>query len=65
MPPDPTSTTSSQDQVRDDIDEKALAAAMQVVPLGAGAVSSIAVAMLVLGYLLIYVLVFVPRGVVG
>jgi hypothetical protein len=38
---------------------------MQTVPLGAGVVAGTAVAILVLGYLLIYLLVFVPRGVVG
>ena len=38
---------------------------MRVVPLGAGVLAGSAVALLVLGYLLIYLLVFVPRGVVG
>lgn len=65
MPPDPTSAIASPDQVTDDIDERHLAEAMRIVPLGAGVVAGIAVAMLVIGYLLIYVLVFVPRGVVG
>ena len=65
MPPDPASTIPSPDQAADDIDEKALAEAMRIVPLGAGVVAGVAVAMLVLGYLLIYILVFVPRGMVG
>jgi len=64
MPPDPTSPPSP-DQAADNIDEKALTAAMRMVPLGAGVVAGLAVALLVLGYLLIYMLVFVPRGVVG
>ena len=51
--------------LNDRIDEAALADAMQVVPWGAGVLAGTAVALLVAGYLLIYVLVFVPRGVVG
>jgi hypothetical protein len=47
------------------VDEAALARVMHVVPLGAGVLAGAAVAMLVLGYLLIYLLVFVPRGTVG
>ena len=38
---------------------------MRVVPLGAGVLAGAAVAMLVVGYLLIYLLVFLPRGMVG
>ena len=38
---------------------------MRVVPLGAGVLAGTAVALLVLGYLLIYLLVFLPRGTVG
>jgi len=49
----------------DDIDEAELAQAMRVVPLGAGFLAGTAVALLVLGYLLIYLLVFIPRGSVG
>jgi hypothetical protein len=49
----------------DDIDEAALAAVLRVVPLGAAALAGSAVALLVLGYLAIYLLVFLPRGVVG
>jgi hypothetical protein len=51
--------------VADDIDEAALARVMRVVPLGAGVLAGAAVALLVLGYLLIYLLVFVARGTVG
>ncbi len=38
---------------------------MRVTPLGAGVVAGTAVALLVLGYLAIYFLVFLPRGTVG
>ena len=49
----------------DDIDETALAAVMRSVPLGAAVLAGSAVAMLVAGYLLVYILVFIPRGTVG
>jgi hypothetical protein len=49
----------------DQIDEAALAEVMRVTPLGAGVVAGTAVALLVLGYLAIYLLVFLPRGTVG
>ena len=53
------------DEISDDVDEGALAEVMRLVPLGAGVVAGISVAMLVVGYLLIYLFVFMPRGVVG
>ena len=49
----------------DDIDEAALAAVMRVIPLGTAVLAGGAVALLVLGYLAIYLLIFLPRGVVG
>jgi hypothetical protein len=49
----------------DEVDDAALARVMQMVPVGAGVLAGAAVALLVLGYLLIYLLVFVPRGTVG
>ena len=52
-------------EVADDVDEAALARVMRIVPLGAGVLAGGAVALLVLGYLLIYLLVFIPRGTVG
>jgi hypothetical protein len=52
-------------ELADDVDEAALAQVMRVVPLGAGVLAGAAVALLVLGYLLIYLLVFIPRGTVG
>jgi hypothetical protein len=65
MHPDPTSAAASADEVADEVNEQALADVMRVVPLGAGVLAGGAVALLVVGYLLIYVLVFMPRGVVG
>ena len=38
---------------------------MRTVPLGAGVLAGTAVALLVIGYLAIYLLVFLPRGPVG
>ena len=52
-------------EAEDHIDEAALAEVMRVTPLGAGVVAGTAVALLVLGYLAIYLLVFLPRGTVG
>ena len=52
-------------EVADDVDEQALADVMRTVPLGAGVLAGSAVALLVLGYLLIYIFVFLPRGTVG
>ena len=52
-------------EVADEVDEAALAQVMRVVPLGAGVLAGGAVALLVLGYLAIYLLVFFPRGPVG
>ena len=49
----------------DQIDEAALADAMRTVPLGAGVLAGSMVAVLVIGYLAIYLLVFLPRGIVG
>ena len=52
-------------EVADEVDEAALAAVMRHVPWGAGVLAGTAVALLVLGYLLIYLLIFIPRGTVG
>jgi hypothetical protein len=49
----------------DQVDQAALAEVMRVVPLGAGVVAGTAVALLVIGYLAIYLLIFLPRGPVG
>lgn len=52
-------------EVADDVDDAALARVMRVVPLGAAMLAGSTVALLVLGYLLIYLLIFIPRGTVG
>lgn len=65
MHPDQSSAAGTPAEVADDVDDAALAEVMRVVPLGAGVLAGGAVALLVIGYLLIYLLVFVPRGVVG
>jgi hypothetical protein len=62
---DQPSAADSNLEVADDVDEAALSAAMRMVPFGAGVLAGTAVALLVLGYLLVYVLVFLPRGTVG
>ena len=58
-------TSSDGSDVPDDVDETALRRVMTVVPLGAAVLAGSAVALLVVGYLLIYTLVFIPRGTVG
>jgi hypothetical protein len=65
MVPDQPSAADTPSEVADPVDEHALAEAMRVVPLGAGVLAGLAVALLVIGYLLIYLLVFLPRGTVG
>ena len=59
----PSSSDSSD--VTDEVDETALRRVMAVVPLGAAVLAGAAVALLVVGYLLIYTLVFIPRGTAG
>jgi hypothetical protein len=65
MNSDQPSAADSPLDAADDIDDAALAAVMRHVPLGAGVLAGATVALLVLGYLLIYALVFIPRGTVG
>jgi hypothetical protein len=60
-----TSAADSAYEGHDTIDEEALASAMKTVPLGAAVLAGGMVALLVLGYILIYTLVFLPRGTVG
>jgi hypothetical protein len=62
---DESSAADSPFDVADEVDDAALAAVMRDVPLGADVLAGAAVALLVLGYLLIYLLVFIPRGTVG
>ncbi|MEJ0078451.1 MAG: hypothetical protein WDO17_24010 [Alphaproteobacteria bacterium] len=61
----PANQSSDLAEIDDHIDEAALAEVMRVTPLGAGVLAGTAVALLVLGYLAIYLLVFLPRGPVG
>jgi hypothetical protein len=65
MPTDQPSAADNPFDGADDVDAAALADAMRTVPLGAGVLAGAAVALLVLGYLAIYLLVFLPRGTVG
>ena len=60
-----TSAASSANEADDDIDDEALAGVMRSVPIGAAVLAGTAVALLVLGYLAVYLLVFLPRGTVG
>jgi hypothetical protein len=64
-PADQSSHAHDPAESADHIDEAALAEVMRVTPLGAGVLAGTAVALLVLGYLAIYLLVFLPRGAVG
>jgi len=64
-PMNPADQSPDPAETADEIDEAALAEVMRVTPLGAGVVAGTAVALLTLGYLAIYLLVFLPRGTVG
>jgi len=64
MIPQP-SAADRPSEVPDEVDEAALAEAMRLVPLGAGVLAGAAVALMVLGYLAIYLFVFLARGPVG
>ena len=59
------STADIPSEAADHVDEAALAQVMRVVPLGAGVLAGTAVALLVIGYLAIYLFLFLPRGAVG
>ena len=65
MDSDTSSAASSANEADDDIDDEALAGVMRSVPIGAAVLAGSAVALLVLGYLAVYLLVFLPRGTVG
>ncbi len=65
MQSDQSSAADSKLETADEVDEAALASVMHTVPLGAAVLAGTMVALLVLGYLLIYTLVFLPRGAVG
>jgi hypothetical protein len=59
------STANVPSEAPDEVNEAALAQVMRLVPLGAGILAGAAVALLVIGYLAIYLLAFLPRGAVG
>ena len=65
MPVDQPRAADNPFEQPDDIDEAALTEVLRIVPLGAAVLAGSAVALLVLGYLAIYLLVFLPRGIVG
>jgi hypothetical protein len=65
MPSDQSSSADNPFDVADDVSEAELARVMRMVPYGAGVLAGTAVALIVLGYMLIYLLVFLPRGTVG
>ena len=65
MQPEQPAAADSPSEVAGEVDEAALSRAMRLVPLGAAVLAGSAVALLVIGYLLIYLLVFIPRGSVG
>jgi hypothetical protein len=65
MPETITSAADGSLEAVDEVDQAALAEVMRTGPLGAGVLAGGAVALLVLGYLAIYLLIFLPRGVVG
>jgi hypothetical protein len=61
----PSSTADNPFEASDQIDEAALAEVMRTVPLGAAVLAGTTVALMVLGYLAIYLFIFLPRGPVG
>ena len=65
MHADQPSAAHNPADIADDVDEAALARVMRTVPLGAAVLAGGAVALLVIGYLLIYLLIFIPRGTIG
>jgi len=62
---DQPSAADAPSEVADNVDEAALTQVMRVVPLGAAVLAGTTVALLVIGYLAIYLLIFLPRGAVG
>ena len=65
MTADQPSAAGGPSEQNDEVDAAALAEVMRVVPLGAGVLAGSAVALLVIGYLAIYLLIFLARGPVG
>jgi hypothetical protein len=65
MPVDQPRSAHNPLEESDHIDDAALNVVLRTVPLGAAVLAGSAVALVVLGYLAIYLLIFLPRGVVG
>jgi len=61
----PSPAADGSSEAADQVDEAKLSAVMRVVPLGAAVLAGTAVALLVAGYLAIYLLIFLTRGPVG
>ena len=59
------SAADRPEDVSDGVSEAALERVLAEVPKGAALLAGAAVALLVSGWVLIYLLVFVPRGTVG
>jgi len=62
---DEPSAAQRPENVCDPVDEQALARVLEIVPRGTIALAGPLVILLVVGWLLVYFLVFLPRGVVG
>ena len=62
MPVDQPRPTDNPFQGPDDVDEAALTEVLRIVPLGAAVLAGSAVALVVLGYLAIYLLIFLRRA---
>jgi hypothetical protein len=65
MPVDQSRPVDIPVEETDGVDQAALAEVLRTVPLGAAVLAGSAVALMVVGYLAIYLLIFLPRGVVG
>ena len=61
----PSPAADGSPEAADQVDDAELSAVMRVVPLGAAVLAGTAVALLVAGYLAIYLLIFLARGPVG
>ena len=59
------SSSPPQHSPSDDFDEAALERALEAAPRGALALSGVTVGLLLLAWLLMYALVFLPRGMVS
>jgi hypothetical protein len=58
----PSSTPQANDGASDPVDDQDLERVLKTVPRGAFALAGAAVGLLVLAYLALYFLVFLPRG---